>query len=100
MYAIGIQKYFAGGYHGKRRNDRTDQRRTGVRTHRGCGECLLVAKNGAGEMKGGDPMSNRFGGGVPEHQMRVRIGEALEHLPPDVLRLIYRIVCYSESGLE
>lgn len=51
-------------------------------------------------MKGGDPVSNRFGGGVPEHQMRVRIGEALEHLPPDVLRLIYRIVCYSESGLE
>ena len=45
-------------------------------------------------------MSDRFGGGVHEDQMRVFIGEALDRLPPDVLRLLYRIVLYSDSGLE
>ena len=51
-------------------------------------------------LKGGDPMSNRLGGGVHEDLMRVFIGEALDRLPPDVLRLLYRIVLYSDSGLE
>lgn len=45
-------------------------------------------------------MSNRFGGGVHEDQMKVFIGEALDRLPPDVLKLVYKIVCYSDSGLE
>lgn len=45
-------------------------------------------------------MSNRFGEGMHEDQMKVFIEEALDRLPPDVLRLIYRIVCYSDSGVE
>lgn len=51
-------------------------------------------------MRGGDPMSNRFGGGVHEDQMKVFVAESLDRLPPDVLRLLYRIVLYSDSGLE
>lgn len=45
-------------------------------------------------------MSNRFGGGMPEDQMKVFIAESLEELPPDVLRLVYRITYFSLSGLE
>ena len=45
-------------------------------------------------------MSNRFGGGVHEDQMTVVVAESLDRLPPDVLRLLYRIVLYSDSGLE
>ena len=33
-------------------------------------------------------------------QMKRLIHEALDELPPDVLRLMYRIVFYSQSGLE
>ena len=45
-------------------------------------------------------MSNRFKGGMSDDQLRVFIAESLEELPPDVLRLIYRITFYSLSGLE
>lgn len=37
---------------------------------------------------------------MSEEQMRIVITEALDEIPPDVLRLIYRIVFYSQSGLE
>lgn len=33
-------------------------------------------------------------------QMRVFIGEALEELPPDIIRLLFRIVYFSQSGVE
>lgn len=45
-------------------------------------------------------MSNRFKGGMSEDQMKVFIAESLEEMPPDVLRLVYRITFYSMSGLE
>lgn len=32
--------------------------------------------------------------------MKIFIAEALDRVPPDVLRLIYRITFYSDSGLE
>jgi hypothetical protein len=32
--------------------------------------------------------------------MKVFIADSLEALPPDVLRLVYRITCYSQSGIE
>ena len=51
-------------------------------------------------MKGGDPMSNLDKGGMSDDQMKVFIAESLEELPPDVLRLVYRIAFYSMSGLE
>lgn len=37
---------------------------------------------------------------MSKEQMRIVITEALDEIPPDVLRLIYRIVFYSQSGLE
>lgn len=45
-------------------------------------------------------MSNRFKGGMTDDQMKVFIAESLEELPSDVIRLIYRITFYSQSGLE
>lgn len=32
--------------------------------------------------------------------MRVFIAESLERMPPDVLKLMYRIAFYVDSGLE
>lgn len=37
---------------------------------------------------------------MSEEQMKIVITEALDDIPPDVLRLVYRIVFYSHSGLE
>lgn len=45
-------------------------------------------------------MSNRFEGGVSEDQMKVFIAETLEEVPPDILKLLYRIAFFSQSGLE
>lgn len=45
-------------------------------------------------------ISNRFGGGVQTDTMQVFIAEGLERLAPDVLRLLYRVVQMSDSGLE
>ena len=39
-------------------------------------------------------------GGMPREMMKTVISDALDDLPPDVLRLMYRIVFYSQSGLE
>lgn len=45
-------------------------------------------------------ISNRNKGGMSEDVMKIFIAEALDRLPPDVLKLIYRITFYSDSGLE
>lgn len=45
-------------------------------------------------------MSNRYKGGMSDDQIKVFIAESLEELPPDVLRLVYRITFHSLSGLE
>lgn len=39
-------------------------------------------------------------GGLTDEQRRRYIREAVDDLPPDVLRLILRIILASESGLE
>ena len=39
-------------------------------------------------------------GGLTDEQRRRYIREAVDELPPDVLRLILRIILASESGLE
>lgn len=38
--------------------------------------------------------------GMSREQLCERIAESLEDLPIDILRLIYRVVAFSESGLE
>ena len=40
------------------------------------------------------------GGGMSEDQMRIFIAESLETMPPDVLKLLYRITFHWQSGME
>ena len=42
----------------------------------------------------------RWKGGVSEDIMKTFIAESLEKLPPDVLKLVYRVTFLSDSGLE
>lgn len=45
-------------------------------------------------------ISNLDKGGITDLQIRGYIADALDTLPPDVLKMIYRIIFSVESGLE
>jgi len=52
------------------------------------------------EVKKASGKKRREIGGISDSQLKVRIAEALEEMPPDVLRLLYRNTKANESGIE